>query len=115
MSRRRYILTIGFLATALFGTNAVSGGKLFQIASDYSRGKNLPAYQQHMQAQQMIRQTEQENQQLGVPRSVAAEFPERLQRLIGYGVYRNLIGHINKRDPRELLGGEGAMRAIWDL
>ncbi len=58
---------------------------------------------------------QQENQQLGIPRKVAAEFPERLQRLIGYGVYRNLIGHINKRDPRELLGGEGAMRSIWDL
>lgn len=58
---------------------------------------------------------QQENQQLGVPRGVAANFPERLQRLIGYGVYRNLIGHIDKRDPRELLGGEGAMRSIWDL
>lgn len=58
---------------------------------------------------------QQENQQLGVPRAVAKEFPERLQRLIGYGVYRNLIGHIDKRDPRELLGGDGSMRAIWDL
>jgi ectoine hydroxylase-related dioxygenase (phytanoyl-CoA dioxygenase family) len=58
---------------------------------------------------------QQENQQLGIPRNVVAEFPERLQRLIGYGVYRNLIGHIDKRDPRELLGGEGAMRSIWDL
>lgn len=57
---------------------------------------------------------QQENQQLGVPRKVAAGYPERLQRLIGYGVYRNLIGHIDKRDPRELLGGEGAMRSIWD-
>lgn len=58
---------------------------------------------------------QQENQQLGIPRSVAARFPNRLQRLIGYGVYRNLIGHIDKRDPRELLGGEGALRSIWDL
>ena len=58
---------------------------------------------------------QQENQQLGVPRDVAAKFPKRLQGLMGYGVYRNLIGHINKRDPRELLGGEGAMRSVWDL
>ena len=58
---------------------------------------------------------QQENQQLGIPRNIAAAFPKRLQRLIGYGVYRNLIGHIDKRDPRELLGGEGAMRSIWDL
>lgn len=58
---------------------------------------------------------QQENQQLGVPRNLVAEFPERLQRLIGYGVYRNLIGHIDKRDPLELLGGEGGMRSVWDL
>ena len=57
---------------------------------------------------------QQENQQLGIPREVAAGFPERLQRLIGYGVYRNLIGHIEKRDPRELLGADGAMRSVWD-
>ena len=58
---------------------------------------------------------QQENQQLGIPRKVAAEFPERLQRMIGYGVYRNLIGHIDKHDPRELLGGDGAMRTIWEV
>ena len=57
---------------------------------------------------------QQENQQLGVPRQVAAEFPERLQRMLGYGVYRSLIGHIDKRDPRELLGADGEMQAIWD-
>jgi ectoine hydroxylase-related dioxygenase (phytanoyl-CoA dioxygenase family) len=58
---------------------------------------------------------QQENQQLGIPQSVAAQFSKRLQRMVGYGVYRNLIGHIDKRDPRELLGGEGTMRSIWDL
>lgn len=57
---------------------------------------------------------QQENQQLGIPRAMAAGFPERLQRLVGYGVYRSLIGHIDKSDPRWLLGGERAMRAIWD-
>ncbi len=58
---------------------------------------------------------QQENQQLGVPREVAAKFPKRLQRMLGYGVYRNLIGHIDKRDPLELLGGEGKMRSVWEL
>jgi ectoine hydroxylase-related dioxygenase (phytanoyl-CoA dioxygenase family) len=58
---------------------------------------------------------QQENQQLGIPRALAAEYPERLQRLIGYGVYRHLIGHIDKRDPRELLGADGSMRSVWDL
>ena len=58
---------------------------------------------------------QQENQQLGIPRDLAATFPERLQRLIGYGVYRHLIGHIDKRDPIELLGVEGGIKSIWDL
>lgn len=57
---------------------------------------------------------QQENQQLGVPRDVARKFSPRLQRLLGYGVYRSLIGHIDKRDPIELLGEDGDLRVIWD-
>ena len=58
---------------------------------------------------------QQENQQLGIPRSIAAEFEPRLQQLCGYGVYFGLIGHIDKRDPIELLRGEGDLKLIWDL
>jgi ectoine hydroxylase-related dioxygenase (phytanoyl-CoA dioxygenase family) len=47
---------------------------------------------------------QQENQQLGVPRKVAAGFSPRLRELCGYGIYNGLMGHINKRDPAELLG-----------
>jgi ectoine hydroxylase-related dioxygenase (phytanoyl-CoA dioxygenase family) len=57
---------------------------------------------------------QQENQQLGIPREVAAGFDERLQRLCGYGVYFGLIGHIDKRDPIELLRGDGAIDMVWD-
>lgn len=57
---------------------------------------------------------QQENQQLGIPREVAAGFEERLQRLCGYGVYQGLIGHIDKRDPIELLQGERDHRMVWD-
>ncbi len=57
---------------------------------------------------------QQENQQLGVPREIAARFPRRLQELLGYGVYRNLIGHIEKRSPIELLGEDGELRVIWE-
>ena len=57
---------------------------------------------------------QQENQQLGVPREKVRGFPERLQRLLGYGVYRSLIGHIDKQDPRKLLGGDAGLRAVWD-
>jgi ectoine hydroxylase-related dioxygenase (phytanoyl-CoA dioxygenase family) len=57
---------------------------------------------------------QQENQQLGIPVEVAKGFPERLKRLVGYGVYRGLIGHIDKHDPIELLGDEGDLRILWD-
>ncbi|MDP6981219.1 MAG: phytanoyl-CoA dioxygenase family protein [Myxococcota bacterium] len=51
---------------------------------------------------------QQENQQLGIPHEVARSFSPRLKRLVGYGVYRSLIGHIDKHDPIELLGDDGA-------
>ncbi|MSO79376.1 MAG: phytanoyl-CoA dioxygenase [Acidimicrobiia bacterium] len=47
---------------------------------------------------------QQENQQLGIPREVAAGFSPRLRQLCGYGIYNGLMGHINKHDPVELLG-----------
>jgi ectoine hydroxylase-related dioxygenase (phytanoyl-CoA dioxygenase family) len=58
---------------------------------------------------------QQENQQLGIPREVAAGFEERLQRLCGYGVYNGLIGHIDKHDPIELLRGDGSLDMVWDI
>ncbi|HSO94991.1 MAG TPA: phytanoyl-CoA dioxygenase family protein [Acidimicrobiia bacterium] len=47
---------------------------------------------------------QQENQQLGIPRDIAATFSPRLRRLVGYGIYSGLIGHIDKHDPVEMLG-----------
>jgi ectoine hydroxylase-related dioxygenase (phytanoyl-CoA dioxygenase family) len=58
---------------------------------------------------------QQENQQLGIPREIAARFAPRLQRLCGYGVYRSLIGHIDKRDPIGLLGEGGDLKTVWEL
>jgi ectoine hydroxylase-related dioxygenase (phytanoyl-CoA dioxygenase family) len=57
---------------------------------------------------------QQENQQLGVPREVAAGFPAKLKRMLGYGVYRNLIGHVDKSDPIELLGDDVDLKVIWE-
>jgi ectoine hydroxylase-related dioxygenase (phytanoyl-CoA dioxygenase family) len=57
---------------------------------------------------------QQENQQLGVPQDVARGFSTRLKRLVGYGVYRSLIGHVNKRDPIEMLGDQRELKVIWD-
>ncbi len=58
---------------------------------------------------------QQENQQLGIPREVAAGFSPRLRRLVGYGIYTGLIGHINKHDPVEMLGDAPTDDAmVWD-
>ena len=57
---------------------------------------------------------QQENQQLGIPREIAARFDERLQRLCGYGVYQGLIGHIDKKAPFQLLNSGAEFRSIWD-
>jgi ectoine hydroxylase-related dioxygenase (phytanoyl-CoA dioxygenase family) len=46
---------------------------------------------------------QQENQQLGIPLDVARTFSPELRRLCGFGVYRGLIGHIDKHDPAVLL------------
>jgi ectoine hydroxylase-related dioxygenase (phytanoyl-CoA dioxygenase family) len=58
---------------------------------------------------------QQENQQLGIPRETVAGFSPRLQRLVGYGIYGGLIGHIDKHDPVELLGSSGDNRLVWEL
>lgn len=42
---------------------------------------------------------QQENQQLGIPLDVARTFSPELRKLCGFGVYRGLIGHIDKGDP----------------
>jgi ectoine hydroxylase-related dioxygenase (phytanoyl-CoA dioxygenase family) len=58
---------------------------------------------------------QQENQQLGIPRDVAQRFSPRLQELVGYSVYRGLIGHIDKSHPREaVLGSTSPANLVWD-
>ena len=58
---------------------------------------------------------QQENQQLGISRERAKRFSPRLQRLCGYSVYNDLIGHIDRRDPIELLGTSPSNhKLVWD-
>lgn len=57
---------------------------------------------------------QQENQQLGIPREVAAGFSPRLRQLCGYGIYNGLVGHINKHDPAEMLGEAAEHSMVWD-
>jgi ectoine hydroxylase-related dioxygenase (phytanoyl-CoA dioxygenase family) len=58
---------------------------------------------------------QQENQQLGLARDVVARFPHRLQELVGYGIYRGLIGHIDKQVPANLLlDSDADPHLLWD-
>jgi ectoine hydroxylase-related dioxygenase (phytanoyl-CoA dioxygenase family) len=57
---------------------------------------------------------QQENQQLGIAASTVKGFSPRLRQLVGYSVYQGLIGHIDRRDPVELLGDAGDLRMVWD-
>lgn len=57
---------------------------------------------------------QQENQQLGIPREIARTFPPRLRKLVGYGLYRQLIGHIDKCSPDDLLD-DGPPRPVVGL
>lgn len=50
---------------------------------------------------------QQENQQLGIPLDTARGFSARLRKLCGYGIYKGLIGHIDKCSPADLLDGTG--------
>jgi ectoine hydroxylase-related dioxygenase (phytanoyl-CoA dioxygenase family) len=56
---------------------------------------------------------QEENQLLAVPRELAATFPRRLQQMLGYGVYRGLMGHVDKQDPGVLLDPNIETDMVW--
>ncbi len=70
------------------GANATDDTRI-GIASNYCAG--------------WVRQ--QENQQLGLPLETVRRFPKRLRELCGFSVYHGLIGHIDRRDPADVLLG----------
>jgi ectoine hydroxylase-related dioxygenase (phytanoyl-CoA dioxygenase family) len=57
---------------------------------------------------------QQENQQLGIPIEIARGFSPRLRKLCGFGLYRGLIGHIDKCSPVDLLDGTGPRRVVGE-
>jgi ectoine hydroxylase-related dioxygenase (phytanoyl-CoA dioxygenase family) len=56
---------------------------------------------------------QEENQLLAVPRDMAATFPRRLQQMLGYGVYRGLMGHVDKQDPGVFLDPDVETDMVW--
>ena len=57
---------------------------------------------------------QQENQQLGIPLEIARGFSPKLRKLAGFGIYRNLIGHIDKCSPTDLLDGTPPKRVVGE-
>jgi ectoine hydroxylase-related dioxygenase (phytanoyl-CoA dioxygenase family) len=56
---------------------------------------------------------QEECQLLAVPREQVVEFPPRLRRLVGYGTYRGLLGHVDQRDPAELVDPAVTTDMVW--
>ena len=52
--------------------------------------------------------------QLGIPKEKVEAMAPRLQELIGYGTYRHLIGHIDRKSPLSLLRDHEQL-TVWDL
>ncbi len=58
---------------------------------------------------------QQENQQLGVPLDVLRSFSPELQELCGFGVYKGLIGHIDRQSASQrLLDPDSPNTMLWD-
>lgn len=57
----------------------------------------------------------QENWFLLIPPEDVATYPERLQTLLGWGMFRKLLGHVDEADPKTLLGADLPVELIYDL
>ncbi len=57
---------------------------------------------------------QQQNLMLGTPRETVATYPRRLQELIGYSMYRNVMGHIEREHPLTLIGVDERPKMVWD-
>ena len=57
---------------------------------------------------------QQQNLMLGTPQDVVASYPRRLQELIGYSMYKNVMGHVNREHPLTLLGADIRPEMVWD-
>lgn len=57
---------------------------------------------------------QQQNLMLGTPREVVARYPRRLQELIGYSIYRGVMGHVERAHPLRLLGTDVESKMVWD-
>lgn len=57
---------------------------------------------------------QQQNLMLGTERETVATYPRRLQELIGYSLYLNVMGHVDREHPLTLLGVDAEPNMVWD-
>jgi len=51
---------------------------------------------------------------LGLDRALVATFSPRLQELVGYSLYQDVMGHVERRHPSVLLGMDRGGVGGWD-
>jgi hypothetical protein len=56
---------------------------------------------------------QEESQLLALPREQVAKLPERLRRMVGYGVYRGLVGHVDQVDPITWFDPSATTDLVW--
>ena len=57
---------------------------------------------------------QEECQLLALSRDEVAALPERLQRLVGYGTYRGLLGHVDQESPQTWINPEARTAMVWE-
>jgi Phytanoyl-CoA dioxygenase (PhyH) len=55
----------------------------------------------------------EENQLLALDRDTVAALPPRLRSMVGYGVYRGLIGHVDQTDPATWFDPDAETDLVW--
>lgn len=56
---------------------------------------------------------QEECQLLALSRERVAGFPPRLRRLVGYGTYRGLLGHVDQQSPERLVDPSAPSEMVW--
>jgi ectoine hydroxylase-related dioxygenase (phytanoyl-CoA dioxygenase family) len=56
---------------------------------------------------------QEEAQLLALPRERVAAMSPRLQALVGYSTYRGLLGHVDQRNPAELVNPDATTDMVW--
>ncbi|MCE2391954.1 MAG: phytanoyl-CoA dioxygenase family protein [Proteobacteria bacterium] len=56
---------------------------------------------------------QEENQLLALDRERVSGFPPRLRAMLGYSTYRGLMGHVEQRNPAELVDPDFQTEMVW--